>query len=332
MMISVVIPTYNRIDQLSEVVDHLLNTETEGLFDVEIIVVDDGSALSPEPMLLEKKDRSPFPLRLIRQENGGPARARNRGLSEANGELVLFVDDDVLVTPQLLREHFRAHQLYPKSVIFGPYPYTIPTVNSPDYRYLKMLVDEVLVTLPDNGDFVRVQTVGSGNLSIEKGMFPDGLYDESVTTPVAEEFSLIYNLIESDIPTYTSKKLTAWHTQPPFLKDKCVQEFKYGLGIAEIVHRRPKTLTVPALYHMYRQNSRVSNDDVLLIRFKKSVKALCSSQAVRNTVLFIVSGFGRILPIDHVLFPLFRFVVGLHFFAGVREGIRRFGDGGVSPY
>ena len=48
MKISVVIPTYNRLPQLSEVLDHLLASDIEGFEDIEIIVVDDGSRESAD--------------------------------------------------------------------------------------------------------------------------------------------------------------------------------------------------------------------------------------------------------------------------------------------
>lgn len=90
---SVIIPTYGRARFLEDAVDSVLE---QTVADLECLVVDDAS---PTPVTL-KADRR---LRIIhRSENGGPAAARNTGLSEANGEYIAFLDDDDVYTPDRL--------------------------------------------------------------------------------------------------------------------------------------------------------------------------------------------------------------------------------------
>src|SRR5688572_25667065 len=112
--ISIVVPTYNRPAQLKRVLETMLQSEVDGFEEVEIIVVDDGS---PEPVkgVVESIPVSPpFTLRSVQQENAGPAEARNNGFREAVNDIVLFVDDDILVFPDLMKAHNRGHQLYPE--------------------------------------------------------------------------------------------------------------------------------------------------------------------------------------------------------------------------
>jgi len=89
-MISVVIPMYNSVSTI----ERCLTSVMRQLYkDTEIIVIDDGSTDHGADVVLELAfgdDR----IRYIRQENGGPSRARNRGLDEANGEWICFVDSD----------------------------------------------------------------------------------------------------------------------------------------------------------------------------------------------------------------------------------------------
>ena len=115
MKITVVIPTYNRAEQLSDVIDYLLKSESSGFDDIQIIVVDDGSATSSRSVVEEKKTIRPFRLKYIYQNNAGPAEARNNGLRNASNELVVFVDDDVLLFPDALRKHVEAHSEFPRS-------------------------------------------------------------------------------------------------------------------------------------------------------------------------------------------------------------------------
>lgn len=86
-MISVVIPTYNRAGLLKKAVDSVLG---QTFRDFELIVVDDGSSDGTEALLSSYGDR----LLSIRQENRGPSAARNRGVREAHGELIAFLDSD----------------------------------------------------------------------------------------------------------------------------------------------------------------------------------------------------------------------------------------------
>jgi GT2 family glycosyltransferase len=91
-LVTVVIPTFNRGAILRRVVDALRALE-ESPGGHEIVVVDDGS----EPGHVERFEAALAALpnaRLIRQENAGPAAARNLGVRESTSELVAFLDDD----------------------------------------------------------------------------------------------------------------------------------------------------------------------------------------------------------------------------------------------
>ena len=208
--ITVVIPTYNRINQLSDVLDHLLKSDVENFSVVEMIVVDDGSDVSPESMTLAKTVYAPFTLKCERQENAGPARARNNGYRKASTDIVLFIDDDILVPPGLLWQHVAAHSTYPSSVIVGPCPCVQPDLSIPSSRYVMALENVPFHPISDN-DYVQINTVISGNLSIERKLFmaDNGLYDDNLNSPTAEEFDVIARLRRRCIPVYLGKKIVA---------------------------------------------------------------------------------------------------------------------------
>lgn len=87
-LVSYVIPTYNDSpDHLRQAVSSALNQTHPS---VEVIVVDDGSAVPVSSALIRSDDR----LRVIRQQNAGPAAARNAGLAAAGGHVIVFLDGD----------------------------------------------------------------------------------------------------------------------------------------------------------------------------------------------------------------------------------------------
>jgi len=89
-MVSVIIPSYNRSKSLAECLSALNLQET--ILYYEVLVIDDGSQVPLTDHINTLKFH--FPLRILRQENQGPAAARNYGVQEAQGEIILFTDDD----------------------------------------------------------------------------------------------------------------------------------------------------------------------------------------------------------------------------------------------
>ena len=108
MFISVVIPTYNRRAILEKCLSTLENQDACGeLDDYEVVVVDDGSTDGTPDWLRSNADRFPR-VRLFEQSHGGPAEGRNRGVTNARGDVIVFIDSDLVVTPTFLGCHARA--------------------------------------------------------------------------------------------------------------------------------------------------------------------------------------------------------------------------------
>jgi hypothetical protein len=106
MNTSVIIPLYNKAPYVQRALDSVL---AQSLRDFELIVVDDGSTDAGDEIVARCRDPR---VRLIRQTNAGPGAARNRGLREAKGELVAFLDADDEWLPEYLgraAEYLRLH-------------------------------------------------------------------------------------------------------------------------------------------------------------------------------------------------------------------------------
>lgn len=95
--ISVVIPAYNAASFIGETLDSCLN---QTLLSTEILVVDDGSTDATADIVSAYDP----PVRLIRQKNRGEGGARNRGLEEAKGDWIAFLDADDLWVPTKLEK------------------------------------------------------------------------------------------------------------------------------------------------------------------------------------------------------------------------------------
>ncbi|MCS7063994.1 MAG: glycosyltransferase family 2 protein, partial [Methylacidiphilales bacterium] len=93
---SVIIPTYNRAPLLKQTLDSVLN---QSFLDYEIIIVDDGSTDDTWQYLQSLRVKVTY----YRQDNKGPAAARNLGAQHASGDYLAFLDSDDLWHPDTLR-------------------------------------------------------------------------------------------------------------------------------------------------------------------------------------------------------------------------------------
>ena len=101
-IISIITPSYNRVDELK----YLYNSLQEQSVDLkllEFIVSDDGSGDSTEETVRHWQRESNFPIKFITQKNQGPGAARNHGLENSEGELILFIDSDCEAHPDWIQ-------------------------------------------------------------------------------------------------------------------------------------------------------------------------------------------------------------------------------------
>ena len=112
-MISVVIPLYNKEKQIACTLQSVFEQTFQNF---EIVIVDDGSTDNSVEEV-EKFDDSR--IRLIHQTNAGVSAARNRGIEEASGELIAFLDADDVWMPEYLATQYGLYQKYPECSVYA---------------------------------------------------------------------------------------------------------------------------------------------------------------------------------------------------------------------
>ena len=117
MKVSVIIPTYNRKKLLKIVLKFLFN-QTYPKDRYEIIVVDNASTDKTKEMIASLS--SPCKLRCLYEPRKGPHIARNLGIRNAKGEVILFVDSDIFAPPHLIQEHINYHKRFGEVIVSGP--------------------------------------------------------------------------------------------------------------------------------------------------------------------------------------------------------------------
>jgi glycosyltransferase involved in cell wall biosynthesis len=116
--ITIVLPTFNRRPRLERVLAGL-DRQSVAPECFEVVIVDDGSTDDTQEWLSRNSNRR-YAVTALRQVNAGPATARNAGIAAARGKFLLFIDDDVEPTEDLVAEHLRCHEAEAGVVVIGP--------------------------------------------------------------------------------------------------------------------------------------------------------------------------------------------------------------------
>jgi GT2 family glycosyltransferase len=114
--LSLIVPTHNRRERLSRLLSALERHHKNGVR-FEVVVAVDGANDGTEAMLSSL--RASYPLRVVVQPQRGAAAARNAAIAVATGDVLLFVDDDVVPGESLLERHLLAHRLDPSAAVIG---------------------------------------------------------------------------------------------------------------------------------------------------------------------------------------------------------------------
>ena len=109
MLITIIIPIYNRAKTLPECLDSIINQEHS---EFECLLIDDGSHDDSLKVCNDYADKDSR-FRVFHKTNGGVGSARNLGLENATGEWVAFVDSDDIIAPNHLSQFATAIQKYP---------------------------------------------------------------------------------------------------------------------------------------------------------------------------------------------------------------------------
>lgn len=117
MRVSVIVPTFNRVNYIAECLDSLL---AQSLQAHEIIVVDDGSEDGTSDLLT----RYGTQIRYVRKDNGGKPSAVNLGLSMAEGDLIWIFDDDDVALPDAIETRVQVLVAHPEAAfVYSPHFY-----------------------------------------------------------------------------------------------------------------------------------------------------------------------------------------------------------------
>lgn len=307
LKLSVVIPTLNRADLLAATIDRIAN-QTLSRENYEILVVDNGST-DHTRNAVEQNAAKYANLKSFSQMKRGAAATRNVGIRNARGEIVLFIDDDILAEPNLVESHLKYHAEHGRVSVIGAVTAPWEEASDPFLRYLR-----------DRGIFNPYSITGgpldfshyhTGNVSTERSLLMDtGGFNEEFFIYGMEDIELGYRLEKLGSRMIHGPEARAEHQYFPTYQQfiqRCEQA-GYSLGKMLALH--------PELKPRFVENGRRTR---LLKRFHSLYRMFTfTSLPVSRLVTKWEErrGSGRVTTI---LDRHYYWAVRYHFFLGYRQ-------------
>jgi len=236
---SVVVPTYNRPERLASCLTAL--AEQDYPRDrIEVVVVDDGSAMPMDEVVRPFESR--LEVTLLRQQNAGPAAARNAGAQRAKGPLLAFTDDDCMPSADWLSGFAARLAETPNAMVGGRSLNALPnnvysTASQALIDYLYSYYGGAATVSPENlaGDRLEEaqQSVffASNNIAMTRENYLRlGGFDTSFPLAAAEDRELCDRWQHEGLPMVYAPEATIRHAHHLSLGSFWRQHFGYGRG------------------------------------------------------------------------------------------------------
>ncbi len=207
--ISVVIPTYNRLDTLQHVIPTLLAQDLPRER-FELLICDSNSNDGTAEYLASVRADAPN-VRHLPGPYTGRAMARNAGIAAASGAVVLFNDSDILASPDLLSQHLRHHEERRGIAVVG---WEVQVKDLEEYAFKRDHPDERGHLHPPTRKKLSWLYFLTGNASVRReDLLRVGSFDESFTGYGHEDLELGYRLQHAGIEILYEPRAVNYHCQ-----------------------------------------------------------------------------------------------------------------------
>lgn len=250
--VSVVIPTYNRLYRLQQVLAQLAQ-QTYSLDEFEVIVISDGSSDGTHEALAQFQP--PYRFSLLIQANQGPAAARNNGIGRATGEYVLFIDDDVVPTPQLIAEHMAVHaHAGANAIVLGPMLTPGDFRLSPWVRWEQAMLVKQYSSMKNGHWAPTARQFYTGNTSLARAhLVASGGFDPAFRR--AEDVELAYRLSQNGLEFIFQATAIGYHYAERSFRSWMETPYAYGRNDVIFSRDKQQPWLLPAVFAEFQKRN-----------------------------------------------------------------------------
>jgi glycosyltransferase involved in cell wall biosynthesis len=319
--VSIVVPTFRRPRALRLTLRGLMALDHQA-GDLEVIVVDDGD----DPGTSEIVDglRGDVSITLLTQHRRGAASARNAGARAAQGELLIFCDDDMVVAPSHVAQHLATHVAYPNAMAGSDRWYTraaLTALESTRFgRYRVELergfrdrLDEPLL----EGDCTEARILAACDLSVQRTAFWDlGGFDEDFPHAGAEDQDFSLRARHAGLQLVRNRAIRPEHEEDIVtLAGFCWREERGAETVVVLGQRFPDAVGE------FAENGPVRRGDRPALMVKKLAKSALDRRVPLAGLHRLAALLERTPVPDARLHRLYRGIIALHIHRGYRRAL-----------
>ena len=243
MKYSIIIPVYNRPDEVDELLDSLTR---QAFADFDVVVVEDGSAVPCEDVCKKYEER--LAINYYRKENSGPGQSRNYGAERANGEYLIILDSDVVLPDGYLSAVDEELVLDPCDA-FGGADASHPSFT-PVQKAISYSMTSFFTTGGIRGGKKKLDRFypRSYNMGIRKDVYQRlGGFSKM---RFGEDIDFSYRIVEAGCSSRLFPEAWVWHKRRTDLKKFFRQVYNSGIARVNLEKRHPGTMKIVHLLPM----------------------------------------------------------------------------------
>ncbi|MBC8495061.1 glycosyltransferase [archaeon] len=234
-MLSVIIPTHNRLLELKKCIESIFQAENSDK--IELIIVNDGSKDRTDAYIkgLHQKHNQ---IKYLEQSNKGPAVARNNGVKHTRGDIIAFTDDDCTVSKEWLTNIIKAHKTHKNTLVIGGYTESASKKDSG-------FITQFLTNQAIKNEKGRILYFPTNNVSFKKKLFDKFKFNEDFPYAGGEDLEFGWRLYKNNVKSLLDKNIQVTHHINPSIESFNKRNELYGKGnlLVKKLHPEHPTLS-----------------------------------------------------------------------------------------
>ncbi len=255
MKYSIVVPVFNRPDEVSELLESLC---LQTLADFEVIIVEDGSKVTCKDVC--NKYAGILDLHYYYKENSGPGQSRNYGAERAGGEYVIILDSDVVLPPGYMEATDKSLTPHPSPLTPHPSPLkTVVAWGGPDAAHPSFTPVQKAISYAMTS-FFTTGGIRGGKAKLDKfypRSFNMGIRRDVYTAlggfskmRFGEDIDFSYRIVEAGHKPMLFPEAWVWHKRRTDFRKFFRQVYNSGIARINLEKRHPGTLKLVHLLPM----------------------------------------------------------------------------------
>jgi glycosyltransferase involved in cell wall biosynthesis len=232
---SIIIPVYNRPNEIDELLESLTKQDFDG--DFEVLIIEDGSTQKSEAIV--EKYKTLLTIKYFFKENSGAGASRNFGMQNASGNYFIILDSDVIVPLQYLSEVKKALENNFTDAFGGP------DAAHKSFTALQKAINYSMTSLLTTGG-IRGKKIAVGRFQLRS--FNLGMSQKAFSKTngfsdlkIGEDIDVTFRLWQNDFKTQLIEKAFVYHKRRSNIPQFFKQTFAFGAGRPKLNKRYPGT-------------------------------------------------------------------------------------------